>query len=363
MLRFAEKTTMKQSFSEKVTAWGKIHGRKQLPWQREITPYRVWVSEIMLQQTQVETVIPYFERFLQKFPDVGALAAADLDEVLHLWSGLGYYARARNLHKSAQIIINDYQGIFPADIALLEQLPGIGRSTAGAIVSLSQNQFAVILDGNVKRVLARYFAVQGWPGSSSVQKKLWELAESLTPVKQTALYNQSMMDLGSLVCRRSRPACETCPVKLDCQANQKQAQHLYPGKKPKKSLPVRTTQMLAVMNDEGSLLLEQRPPVGIWGGLWGLPEKALAKSSGQSDLEQALDLEILDQLPVRRHSFSHFHLDIHPLVCRARSHAADWVNDRQTKWYDLDNPSELGLAAPVSLLVDELKAYLKEKQG
>ena len=358
---------MKQPFYEKILAWGKAHGRRHLPWQQQITPYRVWVSEIMLQQTQVETVIPYYQRFMHKFPDVHALATAELDEVLHLWSGLGYYARARNLHLAAQTLVKEYHGVFPSDANQLEQLPGIGRSTAGAIVSLAQKQFAVILDGNVKRVLARCFEVKGWPGHLKVQKKLWQLAETLTPRKQTALYNQSMMDLGSKVCSRTKPDCKACPLEADCLARQSESQSKYPGKKPKKVLPVRSTQMLMVLNNQDDLLLEQRPSTGIWGGLWGLPERPverpLEKITKASILAQENNLEILAAWPVRRHTFSHFHLDIHPVVCRTRSHGPNRVNDRQTKWYDLDNPAKLGLAAPVVVLVKELKAYLQEKKS
>lgn len=359
---------MKQSFSDKVLNWGRQHGRKHLPWQQQMTAYRVWVSEIMLQQTQVETVIPYYQRFMDKFPDVAALAKAEIDEVLHLWSGLGYYARARNLYKTAQIVVNEYCRVFPSEIDKLEQLPGIGRSTAGAILSLSQQRFAVILDGNVKRVLARCYVVDGWPGNSKIQKQLWQLAESLTPKKNTALYNQSMMDLGSSVCTRTKPACQVCPLEDVCLANKQGAQSQFPGKKPKKALPVRATQMLMIINDDNELLLEQRPPTGIWGGLWGLPEK-ISEIEPKPDKEpdKQFDLgtgiEIITRLPIRRHSFSHFHLDIHPLVCQLRSHGADQVNDRQTKWYDLDSPAELGLAAPVAILVNELKAYLQEKKG
>ena len=355
---------MKQSFPDKVLNWGKKHGRKHLPWQHQITAYRVWVSEIMLQQTQVETVIPYYKRFINKFPDVEALAQADIDEVLHLWSGLGYYARARNLYKTAQIVASDYKGVFPSAVDQLEKLPGIGRSTAGAILSLSQKQFAVILDGNVKRVLARCYAIEGWPGNTKVQKQLWHLAESLTPEKDTALYNQSMMDIGSTVCTRTKPSCQICPLEDACVANQNGSQSLYPGKKPKKNLPVRTTRMLMILNKQEELLLEQRPPTGIWGGLWGLPE---LEPEIEPEIEQEIkpdkSIDLITRLPVRRHTFSHFHLDIHPLVCQARSHAADQVNDRQTKWYDLENPVELGLAAPVAKLVNELKAYLQEKKG
>jgi len=227
------------SFSEAVLHWYQKHGRKYLPWQQDRTPYRVWISEIMLQQTQVATVIPYYERFMERFPDIVSLADAKSDEVLHYWSGLGYYARARNLHKAALIVRDRYQGEFPQDFALVAELPGIGRSTAGAILSLACNQRHAILDGNVKRVLARYFMIDGWPGSTNTLNQLWNKAEQLTPKGDVASYNQAMMDLGSGICTRSKPNCLACPVNHDCQAYHQQKQAEFPNRKPKKSIPVR----------------------------------------------------------------------------------------------------------------------------
>ena len=219
--------------------WFEQNGRKDLPWQHPRDPYRVWVSEIMLQQTQVATVIPYFERFLGSFPDLDALAGASLDDVLHHWSGLGYYARARNLHRCAISIVENYEGRFPCDQTALESLPGIGRSTAGAIRSLACGQPAAILDGNVKRVLARHYAIEGWPGKSHVQKRLWEVSEKLTPEKQCADYNQAMMDLGSMVCSRGRPACHQCPLSTTCLAFAQGNPSAYPHSKPRRELPVK----------------------------------------------------------------------------------------------------------------------------
>ena len=233
-------------FQAQVLQWYDRHGRHDLPWQHPRSPYRVWLSEIMLQQTQVKTVIPYFERFLERFPDVAALAAASEDEVLHLWTGLGYYARARNLLKCARSVVDDHGGEFPATVEALEQLPGIGRSTAGAIVSISRDTPAAILDGNVKRVLARYTAIAGWPGESAVQKKLWAVAERYTPETRCADYSQAMMDLGATLCSRSRPACDLCPLEESCAAHSAGRQADYPGKKPRKALPVKSTVMLLV---------------------------------------------------------------------------------------------------------------------
>src|SRR5690606_6541720 len=209
---------MSDDFAQRVLVWFDQHGRKHLPWQQGITPYRVWLSEIMLQQTQVATVIPYFERFIARFPDVQSLAAAPIDDVLHLWTGLGYYARARNLHRCAQTIVRDYGGEFPASVAALSELPGIGRSTAGALASIAHQQRAAILDGNVKRVLARHHAIDGWPGTTQTLSQLWQFAEQHTPDKRSDHYTQAMMDLGATVCTRSKPACDHCPVADSCIA-------------------------------------------------------------------------------------------------------------------------------------------------
>jgi len=260
------------TFSTSVLNWFAEHGRKNLPWQHDKTPYRVWVSEIMLQQTQVSTVIPYFEKFMASFPSLAALAAAPEDDVLAHWSGLGYYARARNLHKCAKLAVSNYGGVLPQALDELVAMPGIGRSTAGAILSLALGQPTPILDGNVKRVLARYFAVDGWPGKSDVLKQLWHISETVTPVKSTDSFNQAMMDLGATLCTRSRPACVRCPLASDCQARALGEPTRFPGKKPKKITPVKTTIMLALANADGAYLLERRPPSGIWGSLWSLPE-------------------------------------------------------------------------------------------
>ena len=259
-------------FSTQLLAWFARHGRKDLPWQSDPSPYRVWVSEIMLQQTQVATVIPYYQTFMTRFPDVRRLAAAPLDEVLHLWSGLGYYARARNLHRAASLICSEHQGDVPSDLAALEALPGIGRSTAGAILALSAGQRHPILDGNVKRVLSRVYRVEGWYGHGEVARQLWELAERHTPKTQVAAYTQAIMDLGATLCTRGKPACARCPLQDQCAAYRDDCVGAYPASRPRRTLPVRESRVLLLCNAAGEVLLQRRPPVGIWGGLWSFPE-------------------------------------------------------------------------------------------
>ena len=334
---------MTAGFAARVLDWFAVHGRKDLPWQQVPTPYRVWVSEIMLQQTQVATVIPYFERFMRRFPTVEALAAAPLDEVLHLWSGLGYYARARNLHRAAQQVCELYDGVFPGDLARVQALPGIGRSTAGAILSLAGGQCATILDGNVKRVLARCFGIEGWPGSSAVLKRLWQLAETLTPDGQVDHYNQAMMDLGATVCTRGRPACEACPLVDCCFAHATGRQRELPGRRPKKTLPQRAVRMLLVRDASGALLLERRPPAGIWGGLWCLPE---AKPGHQG-------FQALRELPALEHRLSHLQLTIEPLLARP-AEGGQIADSAERGWFDRREQARLGLPKPVSDLLDRL---------
>ncbi|NNJ92396.1 MAG: A/G-specific adenine glycosylase [Gammaproteobacteria bacterium] len=347
---------MAESFSEKVLFWGKAHGRKDLPWQQQMTPYRVWVSEIMLQQTQVKTVIPYFEKFVENFPTIQQLAEANVDEVLHHWSGLGYYARARNLHKTAQTIASVYKGKFPEEIHEMEKLPGIGRSTAGAILSLSRGLYFPILDGNVKRVLARCFEVGGWPGKASVLKQLWQISEKVTPRQETASFNQSMMDLGSMVCTRGSPACDNCPLNNQCGAYKSGNWSNYPGKKPKKALPVKKTIMLLIKNDQGAILLQKRPPAGIWGGLWSLPELnevQQSKLTSETKTQLGINISLSEPLPIRRHTFSHYHLDIFPFTCHFNGYENDFIADNETLWYKHGSKEQLGLAAPVTKLLEE----------
>ncbi len=342
-------------FSDRVLTWFDQHGRKQLPWQQPRTPYRVWISEIMLQQTQVGTVIDYFERFMGAFPDLPSLSEAPLDRVLHLWSGLGYYARARNLHRCAQQVMSEYQGVLPDDLDALQALPGIGRSTAGAIRSLGFGGFAPILDGNVKRVLTRHFAVEGWPGQSAIQRRLWEYSEALTPDQRTADFNQAMMDLGALVCTRSQPACQSCPLKQDCRAHAQGETERYPMPKPRQTRPVRSTHFLVLRDNQGRVLLEQRPPVGVWGGLWSFPECAEARQAVEW-CERALGsvVKLDKRLDTRRHSFSHFHLEITPLVLQVKNPTDRLMDAGARVWYNLKHPDDRGLAAPVSRILREI---------
>ncbi len=252
-------------FQQNILTWFDQHGRKDLPWQKDISPYRVWLSEIMLQQTQVTTVIPYFNAFIEKFPDINTLANAPLDEVLHLWSGLGYYARARNLHKTAQLIAE--LGYFPDSLEALNKLPGIGLSTAGAILSIAFNKSHPILDGNVKRVLTRFKAVSGWSGDSGVNKQLWAISAQLTPKQRVADYTQAIMDLGATLCTRNKPKCDACPIKSFCIAKLTDTVALFPAPKPTKFIPTKKLTLLLLRNIDHSILLEKRPPTGIWGGL------------------------------------------------------------------------------------------------
>jgi len=343
-------------FADAVLGWFDRHGRKDLPWQQDMTPYRVWVSEIMLQQTQVSTVIPYYQRFMQTLPTVEALASAPADEVLHLWTGLGYYSRARNLHKTAKLVVEQYGGRFPHSAELLAELPGIGQSTAGAIASLSMGARAPILDGNVKRVLARFDAVPGWPGERLVQLRLWELAERYTPRERVAEYTQAMMDLGATLCTRSRPSCLLCPLQSACEARQLGTPTAFPHPRPRKEMPVRQCLMPLAVDSQRAVWLERRPDSGLWGGLWCPPQLA-----GDAELDDWLagrgwergEVVSLDPL---RHTFSHFHLDIRPLLVRVNPGAG--VAEAGQVWYNLRNPTRLGLPAPVKVLLERAQRHL-----
>jgi len=345
-------------FADRVIAWHDRAGRKDLPWQTRATPYRVWVSEIMLQQTQVGTVIGYFERFTTRFPDLRSLADASLDEVLHRWSGLGYYARARNLHRAARVIRDEFGGVFPEDLTSLQALPGIGRSTAGAILTLACGQSHPILDGNVKRVLARFLAVEGWPGSSPVLKRLWSLAEGLVPATRTSVYTQGMMDLGATVCTPARPACPKCPLSVGCLAYRQGRASAYPAPRPPRSTPVRRIQVLILADERGKLLLHQRPPSGVWGGLWSFPECPESESpTDWAERTLGLFVELVEIQPARRHTFSHFRLDMIPVRLRVSAHQGQVADRPDLAWYDAGAPPSLGLAAPVAAMIREAEAH------
>ena len=395
-----------EAFSAALLTWFDVHGRHHLPWQREPSPYRVWVSEVMLQQTQVATVIPFYERFMARFPTVQSLAAAGEDEVLHLWTGLGYYARARNLRRCAQVLVAAHGGEFPADLAAVTALPGIGRSTAGAILALSRNERHPILDGNVKRVLARVFGIGGDPSSAAVLAALWALAEECTPNVRVADYTQAIMDLGATVCSRSRAACTVCPMNGLCIAAREGRQAELPGAKPRRVRPVREATLLIAerawqpadghakaagglregervrvreVGDTGvraggrAILLKRRPSPGIWGGLWSPPQfegEAAAMAWVAAEFGAALDgVQRLDPI---RHAFTHFELTLHPVRVRlsleGRGHAAgvasaasapsaagvrEGAGDRL--WYALDDPPRVGLPQPIRDLIGRLE--------
>lgn len=339
-------------FQQCVLAWFDRHGRKDLPWQQSITPYRVWVSETMLQQTQVATVIPYFHAFMERFPEVDALAHASVDDVLLLWSGLGYYSRARNLHKAAQRIA--LMERFPDTLQELLQLPGIGLSTAGAILSLAFKKSHPILDGNVKRVLCRFEGVPGWPGLAAVNKRLWDLSARYTPVERVADYTQAMMDLGATVCIRNNPHCAVCPIQTHCVARMTNRISAYPEAKPLKVKPVKESIFLILSNSENRILLEKRPPAGIWGGLWSLPEFENVDSALSWCFAKKIGIVSQQLMPKRRHTFSHFHLDYLPLAIRTDTSVNDIVREAdQTVWYKAGHTPDLGLAAPVKLLLQQ----------
>jgi A/G-specific adenine glycosylase len=354
---------MKPGFAKQLLTWWDTHGRHDLPWQQDVNPYRVWVSEIMLQQTQVATVERYYARFMQAFPHVHALAAAAQDEVLHLWSGLGYYSRARNLHKAARQIVAENDGALPATLDELIALPGIGRSTAGAILALSLDQREPILDGNVKRVLARFYAVEGWTGSTANLKTLWAYAENCTPDERVANYTQAIMDLGATVCKRGQPACEACPLNTSCVAFAQGLTTQIPAPKPKKDRPRRATVMVIAVNANGDILLEKRPSQGIWGGLWSFPE---LNATADIDIwcQQRLQTHpaVTQPWPVVAHSFSHYDLDMTPVEVHLSKPPPVVMDGDQWLWYNTRSPATVGLAAPVARMLQTLNER-PEKNG
>jgi A/G-specific adenine glycosylase len=334
--------------------WHARRGRHDLPWQQERTPYRVWISEIMLQQTQVATVVPYYKRFIARFPEVQSLAAAAIDEVLHLWTGLGYYARARNLHRAAQRLCADSNGKLPRRFDALLQLPGIGRSTAGAILALSFGKPFPILDGNAKRVLARFFGVSGAPNDAAMTKRLWQLAARCTPREDVAVYTQSIMDLGATVCVRRKPLCDFCPLAKWCIARASGRQHEIPAPRVSRARRRRKVFMLVALREDRSVLLERRPESGIWGGLWCLPEFNTLSSAkvfaGQSLSRPQVESQALEMM---QHSFTHFDLLISPVLARC-SGPASVMDESQNLWYNTGEPARIGMPAPIKTLLDRL---------
>lgn len=352
----AQATLSARALRRRLLAWYDRHGRHDLPWQRARNPYRVWLSEIMLQQTQVSTVIPYYERFLKRFPDIAALARARLDTVLHLWTGLGYYARARNLKRAAEQIEREHGGRFPREIEAVAELPGIGRSTAGAILAFSFGQRHPILDGNVKRVLARLHAIDMPVNARDTEKQLWQLADQYTPQTRVADYTQAIMDLGATVCRPRKPDCARCPLAAGCVAHASGEPERYPVRGARKALPTRATAMLMIRDARGHVLLVRRPPAGIWGGLWGFPECADAGDARQyARVELGLDIRAEENWPVVRHGFSHFHLRITPVPARVAGPSDRLMENARTVWYNPKRPDRRGLAAPVKQLLQQLK--------
>ena len=341
-----------KKFQSCILKWSQQNGRKDLPWQKYFSPYPIWVSEIMLQQTQVATVIPYFNRFLRKFPTVTDLAAAPLDSVLHQWAGLGYYARARNMHKSAQIIATLPE--FPSSMDQLIKLPGIGRSTAGAILSMGFGKWAAILDGNVKRVLTRIHGIESWSGDSRTERELWRLSESYTPNQNCAEYSQAMMDLGALLCTRNKPICTDCPLNKCCNAYLTQRTEQIPQPRPNKALRKRSCYMLLIHTPRHRCYLEKRPPNGIWGGLWACPEFSIKQELFEWCSKHDIKQDILKWHPTLRHSFTHFHLDYTPVSALLNKPVDMIMEDQHSIWYNPTSTKSCGMPAPVNRLVDRI---------
>lgn len=346
-------------FSALLLDWYDKHGRNELPWRKDILPYRVWLSEIMLQQTQVKTVLPYYQNFLQHFPTITDLAQAQLDQVLQLWSGLGYYTRARNLYKTAQIIVSEYSGNFPDVYEDIIKLPGIGRSTAGAILAIAFEKPYAILDGNVRRILARFFQISGWPGDPKIQKHLWDLSETLLPKQRIGDYTQAIMDLGATICTMGKnPACHLCPVSQACQAFKHDTVSLFPEKRPQKQLPHRHKGLIILLDPHGRILLERRPETGIWGGLWSLPEHAAVENQAIMEtlfhqLGHILSFEI--QHPEIQHSFSHYHLTLYPFQYRLPKHNSYLIGESSNQeWFYLSEALKLGLPSPIKKFLRHL---------
>jgi len=342
-----QKLTVTNPFTEQLIAWQKVAGRHDLPWQKTRDAYRIWLSEIMLQQTQVATVIPYYARFLDSFPDVRALAAAPIEAVIEHWAGLGYYARARNLHHCAQQVVAVHGGKFPDSVDALADLPGIGRSTAAAIAAFAFGRRAAILDGNVKRVLCRQFGVDGFPGSTAIDRRLWALAESLLPDGDIEVYTQGLMDLGATLCTRSRPRCANCPVAAGCVARHEGRQAELPTAKPRAKVPERSATFV-LFSDGQRLLFERRPPTGLWGGLLVPPE-------GEPDAVAArLGLQIgeMRALAPLRHAFTHFRLTLSPVLCRVEPQAG--VAEDGLEWVEIARAAGAGVPTPIRKLIRQV---------
>jgi A/G-specific adenine glycosylase len=340
-------------FARAVVRWQQRAGRSDLPWQGTRDPYAIWVSEIMLQQTQVATVVPFYARFMARFPDIAALAAAPLDDVMRLWSGLGYYSRARNLHRAAQLIVSEHGSVFPGTLAEIERLPGVGRSTAAAIAGFAFGARAAILDGNVKRLLARHFLVEGFPGDRAVEAELWSLAESLVPKRDVAAYIQGLMDLGALVCTTRRPGCPRCPLRGTCAALIADRVDEVPAPRPRRTVPTRTA-VMAVLRNGSDVLLEKRPASGVWGGLWSLPELATdVDLRGIVARRFGCEVRRVDRLAPIRHTFTHFTLEIAPMLIDVDA-PAPGAAEPGSMWMPLESAVSAALPAPVKRLLARL---------
>ncbi len=339
-------------FQKTLLEWHDYYGRKNLPWQHNPSPYRVWVSEIMLQQTQVTTVIPYYLRFMDTFPEVQSLASASLDDVLALWAGLGYYTRARNLHRTAQKIVSDFGGRFPDTPDQLATLPGIGRSTAGAIVSLALNQSAPMLDGNVKRLWCRLHGIETWPGESKTEKQLWQLSEKYLPQSCCRQYTQALMDFGATLCTRTRPKCGACPLRPHCSAYLNGTVLLIPAKKPTSVKPVKNSYWLILQRDSGQFYLLKRPPAGIWGGMWAFPQWQSRHALENYCRRHGIDLQKIQWLNKQRHTFTHFHLDFTPAVYCGPLSTLE-IKEDSGQWHHFASPLP-AMPAPVKKLVQIL---------
>jgi A/G-specific adenine glycosylase len=346
----------KTVFSQKLLRWYYRHGRHELPWQGSADPYRIWVSEIMLQQTQVQMVIPYYERFMASFVDVQSLAAAPIDRVLDHWTGLGYYARARNLHHAAKIIVDGYGGSFPEEFDQVVSLPGVGPSTAGAILAFAFGQRQPILDGNVKRVLARYHLIAGYPGNAKVTRQLWALSEDATPHQDVAAYTQAIMDLGSMICTRRSPRCSDCPLAPHCAALASGDVERYPGPRPSRTRERRSTVMIMLRDTDGRVLLERRPARGVWGGLWSFPECPEGQSVSRFCRDRfGVAVTAGQPWKIVRHGFTHFELEICPQLVRLTGNGETEVQGTELVWYKPGTEPGRGLAAPVRRLLTRLE--------
>ena len=340
------------AFADRLLSWFDQHGRHDLPWQHPRSPWRVWVSEIMLQQTQVATVIGYFDRFMARFPTPAAMAEASVDDVLALWSGLGYYSRARNLHAAAQRVAAEHGGEVPADFDALVALPGIGASTAAAICAQAFGQRHAILDANVKRVLARHAGVEGWPGRSPVTRQLQTEADARLPDTRLADYTQAIMDLGARLCTPRSPACPDCPVAADCVAHREQRTAELPAPKPRRQRPERSAFLLLIARDDGCIWLERRPPAGIWGGLWAPPiveaaDKASLAAMGLKPRQQPRPEPL-------RHGFTHFVWQLQPMPCTPVDNPVSLREDLGA-WHTIGGAQALGLPAPIRRLLESLE--------